>query len=150
MRHVARIALPVVGVVLLALTGCTDRRPTTFTASLTGVEVEPADPTTKTPVAIKVRVNYKLNTGHTNQVMRELILEARRSGVPVVEKKLRLALGRQQDEKIELGELPPGEHAVVIAVRPEQYPESWTALPSQTVTIKVREAGTDGGKPPGD
>lgn len=142
MLQVARITLLVVGIVPVALTSCYDRRPTTFTATLTGVEVEPAEPTTKTPVAIKFRVGYKLNTGHTNQIMREVIVEAGRPGGPTVAKEFRLPLGGQPEAgKIDLGGLPAGEHAVAVSVRPKQYPESWTDSPSQTVTIKVREAG---------
>ena len=135
-------------VTLFSLAGCVDRRPTTFTASLTGVEAEPADPTTKTPVVIKFSVSYKLNTGHTNQVMRGLIVEAKRAGARGVAKVLRLSVrGQPEPGKLDLGELPAGEHVVVVAVRPEQSPESWTALPSQTVTIKVREAAEGAGKP---
>lgn len=148
MLQVERITLWVVGVVSLALTGCYDRRPTTFTATLTGVEVEPAEPTTKTPVAIKFRVGYKLNTGHTNAIMREVIVEVGRPGVPSVAKEFRLPLGKPPEAgQIDLGELPVGEHTVVISARPKQYSESWTASPSQTVTIKVREANVGASKP---
>jgi hypothetical protein len=93
-------------------------------------------------VAIKFRVSYRLSTGHTNQVMREVIVEAKRPGSPGVARELRLPLGGQPEaDKIDLGELPAGEHAVVVTVRPKQYPELWTALPSQTLVVKVREAG---------
>jgi hypothetical protein len=150
MVQVARITFLVVGIVPLALTGCYDRGPTTFTATLTGVGVEPAEPTTKSPVAIKFRVGYKLSTGHTNAIMREVVVEAARPGAPVVAKEFRLPLDKPPEAgQIDLGELPAGEHAVVVSVRPKHSPESWTAAPAQTITIRVREASVGAGKTPG-
>lgn len=135
-------------VALFAVAGCIDRRPTTFAPSLTVAEVDPPDPTTKTPVVIKFRVGYKLLTGHTNQIMRELVVEANRPGAPTVGKVVRLPLGgRPEAGTLDLGELPTGEHAVVVSVRPRQYPETWTALPNQTVKVKVREDGAGAGQP---
>jgi hypothetical protein len=131
-----------IGVFVFA--GCNGRTAPMFLPRLTDVAAEPADPTTRTPVSINFCVSYTLESGHTNQVMREIVVEAKRPGAPMMAKVLRVPLGgRPIAGTIDLGELPAGEHEVVVAMRAQQNPESWWDLPLKTLTVKVREADED-------